>query len=45
MLKLDRFASRLVLVEMFERLRPFATFSFVSLAVDERSSSDEYLVA
>lgn len=45
MLRFDRFASRLVLVEMVERLRPFAALAFVSLALDERSSSDEYLVA
>lgn len=42
--KFDRFVSRLP-VEMVERLRPFVAFDFVSLAVDETSSSDEYLVA
>lgn len=30
---------------MVERLRPFDAFAFVSLTVDEMSSSDEYLVA
>lgn len=42
--KFDRLPSRL-LAEIVERLRPFAALAFESLAFDETSSSDEYLVA
>lgn len=44
--KLDRLPSR-VFTEMVDRLRPFAALvdPFVSLAIDETSSSDEYRVA
>lgn len=43
---MDRLPNR-VFTEMVERLRPFAVLAdvFVSLAIDETSSSDEYLVA
>lgn len=44
MFKFDRFARRLV-EEIVERPRAFVALAFVSLAVDETSSSDEYLVA